>query len=120
MAARWVRTVQRERLIHRDRRASAARVLSPSRCVGAAGGDRVLSIVRLVGLAAVVLTLGCSRPIDLSTPGRAESELATLVDSEPARRLLADLLAHYALDPRLAALPVVQNGSGDLRATHPR
>ena len=85
-----------------------------------AAGGRLPSFVRLIGLAAVVLTLGCARPIDLSTPGRPESELATLVDSEPARRLLADLLAHYALDPRLAALPAVQNGSGDLRDTHAR
>lgn len=73
----------------------------------------MLSCVRLLGLAAVVLALGCARPVDLSTPGRPESELATLVDSEPARRLLADLLAHYDLDPRLAALPAAQNGSDD-------
>jgi hypothetical protein len=80
----------------------------------------VLSCVRLVGLAAVVLALGCARPVDLSTPGRPESELAPLVDSEPARRLLADLLAHYDLDPRLAALPGAQNGSGDPKDTHAR
>ena len=80
----------------------------------------MLSIVRLIGLAAVVLTLGCARPIDLSTPGRPESELATLVDSEPARRLLADILAHHHLDPRLAALPVAQNGAGEPQDTHAR
>jgi hypothetical protein len=78
-----------------------------------------LSYVRLVGLAAVVLALGCARPVDLSTPGRPQSELATLVDSEPARRLLADLLAHYDLDPRLAALPAAKNGSDD-HDTHAR
>jgi hypothetical protein len=71
----------------------------------------VLSSVRLIVLAAVVLTFGCARPIDLSTPGRSESELTTLVDSEPARRLLADLLAHDNLDPRITALPAVQNGA---------
>jgi hypothetical protein len=71
----------------------------------------VLSSVRLIVLAAVVLTFGCARPIDLSTPGRSESELTTLVDSEPARRLLADLLAHYNLDPRITALPAGQNGA---------
>jgi hypothetical protein len=80
----------------------------------------VLSFVRLIALAAVLLTLGCSRPIDLSTPGRPESELIALVDSEPARRLLADLLAHYDLDPRVAALPAVQNGAGELQDTDAR
>lgn len=78
-----------------------------------------LSCVRLLGLAAIVLALGCARPVDLSTPGRPESELATLVDSEPARRLLADLLAHYDLDPRRAALPAAKNGSDD-HDTHAR
>jgi hypothetical protein len=77
----------------------------------------VLSFVRLIALAAVLLTLGCARPIDLSTPGRPESELIALVDSEPARRLLADLLAHYDLDPRVAALPAVQNGGGERQDT---
>ena len=72
-------------------------------------------------LAAVVLTLGCARPIDLSTPGRPESELAALVDSEAARRLLADLLARYDLDPRLAALPTTTpNGADDLQDTDTR
>ena len=75
----------------------------------------MLSSVRLIVLAAVVLTFGCARPIDLTTPGRPESELATLVDSEAARRLLADILAHYDLDPRLAALPTTTpNGADDL------
>lgn len=78
------------------------------------------SFVGLIGLAAVALTLGCSRPIDLSAPGRPESELATLVDSEPARRLLADLLARYDLDPRLAALPAARNGADGLHDTHAR
>ena len=78
----------------------------------------MLSSVRLIVLAAVVLTFGCARPIDLSTPGRPESELATLVDSESARRLLADFLAHYDLDPRLAAGSVVQNGADGRQDTH--
>src|SRR5262249_16196357 len=87
---------------------------------GRCRGDCVLSFIRLIGLAVVVLTLGCARPIDLSTPGRPESELATLVDSEPARRLLADLLAHYDLDPRLPALSGVPNRAGAADDTHAR
>ena len=81
----------------------------------------MLSSVRLIVLGAVVLTFGCARPIDLSTPGRPESELATLVDSEAARRLLADLLARDDLDPRLATLATTTpNGADGPRDTHTR
>ena len=81
----------------------------------------MLSSVRLILLGAVVLTFGCARPIDLSTPGRPESELATLVDSEAARRLLSDLLARDDLDPRFATLATTTpNGADGPRDTHTR
>jgi hypothetical protein len=60
-----------------------------------------------VVLAAVMLFIsGCAGPTRLElAPGDPEGKkLATLVDSEPARRLLVDLLARRTPDPRLAAL----------------
>jgi hypothetical protein len=85
-------------------------------------GDAVLSFIRLILLAAVMLALGCARPIDLSNTDRPESEFATLVDSHAARRLLADLLAHHSLDPRVAALSTKPRVTGtgevqDMRAS---
>lgn len=55
-------------------------------------------------LAAALLALGCARPLELVHGDRPDSELAALVDSDAARRLLADLLARRSRDPRLAAL----------------
>ena len=56
--------------------------------------------------AALLMVLGCARPSRLEvTPGDPEGKgLAPLVDSEPARRLLVDLLTRRTPDPRLAAL----------------
>jgi len=56
----------------------------------------------VVALAAT-LTLGCARPIDLVNRDSPDSELAALVDSDAALRLLADVLAKRSADARLAA-----------------
>jgi hypothetical protein len=50
---------------------------------------------------AAALTFGCARPIDLVNSDWPDSELAALVDSDEARRLLADLLARRWADARL-------------------
>jgi hypothetical protein len=47
-----------------------------------------------------ILVFGCARPIDLMTSNSPDSELAALVDSDSARRLLADLLARRSADAR--------------------
>jgi hypothetical protein len=60
-----------------------------------------------VALAGAILwALGCAgpRPWELSTDNPEAHRLSTLVDSEPAVRLLGDLLARRAPGPRLAAL----------------
>jgi len=62
-------------------------------------------------LALATLTLGCARPIDLANTGSPDSELAALVDSDAARRLLADVLARRMAEARLAV------GSGSSRLT---
>jgi hypothetical protein len=49
---------------------------------------------------AATLTFGCARPIDLVNRDSPDSELAALVDSDAARRLLADLLARRLADAR--------------------
>ena len=67
---------------------------------------------RLITLAMVVLALGCARPVDLFNTDRPESELAALVDSEAARRLLADLRARRPPDPGLVALPSSPHANG--------
>jgi hypothetical protein len=56
--------------------------------------------------AAMVFISGCAGPTRLElAPGDPEGKnLAALVDSEPARRLLVDLLARRPPDPRLAVL----------------
>jgi hypothetical protein len=57
--------------------------------------------VRAAMLAFVaILVFGCARPIDLMTSNSPDSELAALVDSDSARRLLADLLARRSADAR--------------------
>ena len=57
--------------------------------------------VRAAMLAFVaILVFGCARPIDLVNSDSADSELAALVDSDAARRLLADLLARRSADAR--------------------
>jgi hypothetical protein len=57
--------------------------------------------VRAAMLAFVaVLVFGCARPIDLMNSNSTDSELAALVDSDSARRLLADLLARRSADAR--------------------
>jgi hypothetical protein len=53
---------------------------------------------------AALLTFGCARPIDLANSNSPDSELAALVDSDAARRLLADLLARRSADARLNAI----------------
>ena len=57
--------------------------------------------VRAAMLAFVaILVFGCARPIDLMNSHSPDSELAALVDSDAARRLLADLLARRSADAR--------------------
>ena len=57
--------------------------------------------VRAAMLAFVaILVFGCARPIDLMNSDSPDSELAALVDSDAARRLLADLLARRSADAR--------------------
>src|SRR5262249_51847101 len=63
--------------------------------------NRVSRWVRAATLAFVaILVFGCARPIDLVNSDSADSELAALVDSDAARRLLADLLARRSADAR--------------------
>jgi hypothetical protein len=77
------------------------------------GGTDVLSFgTRLIMVTMVVLALGCARPVDLFNTDRPESELAALVDSEAARRLLADLRARRPPDPGLVALPSSPHANG--------
>ena len=52
---------------------------------------------------ALTLVVGCARPIDLVNTDSPDSELAALVDSDAAQRLLADVLARRAADARLPA-----------------
>jgi hypothetical protein len=52
---------------------------------------------------AATLALGCARPIDLINSDSPDSELAALVDSDAARRLLADVLTRRSADARLQA-----------------
>src|SRR5262249_28830156 len=57
--------------------------------------------VRAAMLAFVaILVFGCARPIDLVNSDSPDSELTALVDSDAARRLLADLLARRSADAR--------------------
>jgi hypothetical protein len=70
----------------------------------------------------IVLTLGggCTRPMDLSAVAdRPESELAPLVDSDAARRLLVDLLARSSLDSGSLALPPRLEAVGVVDARDP-
>lgn len=68
---------------------------------------------------AFLVVLGCVGPSHLElAPGDPEGKsLAPLVDSEPARRLLVDLLTRRAPDPRLAALAPSLLGA-DLLGAH--
>jgi hypothetical protein len=50
---------------------------------------------------ALTLAFGCARPIDLVNTDSPDSELAALVDSDAARRLLADVLVRRVADARL-------------------
>ena len=68
---------------------------------------------------AATLALGCARPIDLIHSDSKDSELAALVDSDAARRLLADVVARRSADARLPAAA----GSSrltDLASTQPQ
>jgi len=60
---------------------------------------------------ATTLLFGCARPIDLANSDSPDSELAALVDSDAARRLLADVLARRSADARHPA------AAGDARLT---
>ena len=60
---------------------------------------------------ATTLMFGCARPIDLANSHSPDSELAALVDSDAARRLLADVLGRRSADARHPA------ASGDARLT---
>ena len=80
--------------------------------------DRRLTAGAVLALAAT-LTFGCARPIDLANSGSPDSELAALVDSDAARRLLADVLARRMAE---ATLPVATESShfSDLASSEPR
>src|SRR5215475_13782118 len=62
---------------------------------------------------AVTLALGCARPIDLIHSDSPDSELAALVDSDAARRLLVDVLARRAADARLLVATQPRVGDAD-------
>jgi len=64
----------------------------------------VLRPGRLIVLAAAMLALGCAGPLERFRVDRADAELATLVDSDAAGQLLADLLARRSRDQRLASV----------------
>ena len=59
---------------------------------------------RLIVLAAAMLALGCAGQLERLRVDRADAELATLVDSDAAGQLLADLLARRSRDQRLASV----------------
>ena len=59
---------------------------------------------RLIVLAAALLVLGCAGQLERLRADRADTELATLVDSDAAGQLLADLLARRSRDQRLASV----------------
>ena len=59
---------------------------------------------RLIVLAAAMLALGCAGQLERFRVDRADAELATLVDSDAAGQLLADLLARRSRDQRLASV----------------
>jgi hypothetical protein len=63
-------------------------------------------------LVAATLTLGCARLLATVNADQTESELAGLVDSDAARRLLADILARHPRDPRLAAAAPTPRAAG--------
>jgi hypothetical protein len=64
----------------------------------------VLRPGRLIVLAAAMLALGCAGQLERLRVDRADAELATLVDSDAAGQLLADLLARRSRDQRLASV----------------
>jgi len=64
----------------------------------------VLRPGRLIVLAAAMLALGCAGQLERFRVDRADAELATLVDSDAAGQLLADLLARRSRDQRLASV----------------
>jgi hypothetical protein len=64
----------------------------------------VLRPGRLIVLAAAMLALGCAGQLERLRIDRADAELATLVDSDAAGQLLADLLARRSRDQRLASV----------------
>ncbi len=70
---------------------------------GRAGTSRP-TILLAVAMLLAVGCIGPTRGLDLSPGDPAGEALATLVDSEPARRLLVDLLAWRGADQRIAAL----------------
>ncbi len=59
---------------------------------------------RLIVLAAAMLALGCAGQLERLRVDRPDAELATLVDSDAAGQLLADLLARRSRDQRLASV----------------
>lgn len=72
---------------------------------GAQGGCPMMvrSVVAVLA-AALLLTPGCARHggLELTPGGPVGRDIAGLVDSEPARRLLVDLLERRSADPRFA------------------
>jgi hypothetical protein len=87
---------------------------------------RARSGATLVAVVAL-LALGCAGRAELIRGDLTAKDLDGLVDSDPARQLLVDLLAHRPLDPRLEAtarglLPadVVRRGRTSAGTTLPR
>ena len=82
--------------------------------------NRASWLVRAAMLAFVAtLVFGCARPIDLMISDSPDSELAALVDSDAARRLLADLLARRSADAR-APGAAVSSHLTDLASSDPQ
>jgi len=71
------------------------------------GHSRLMSRPSVLGaalvLVATTLALGCARLLDGVNTDQTASELAGQVDSDAARRLLAEILARHSPDPRIAA-----------------
>src|SRR5262245_33119811 len=82
--------------------------------------NRASGRVRAAMLAFVaILVFGCAHPIDLMHSDLPDSELAALVDSNAARRLLVDLLARRSADAR-APGAVASSHLTDLASSDPK
>src|SRR5439155_14994685 len=71
------------------------------------GHSRLMSRPSVLGaalvLVATTLALGCARLLDGVNTDQTASELAGQMDSDAARRLIAEILARHSPDARIAA-----------------